>query len=202
MSTDADASQDFLRLVTARQGHFQLESGHHGALWLDLDGLFVEPARVAPLVNRLAAALREYDLAAVCGPLVGGAFLAQSVSAALDVEFLFSERVMPARREGLYQAEYRLPTGLRGRTHEKRIAIVDDVISAGSAARGTYADLQAQGARPVVVGALLMLGALASSFFEERGVPLTSVARMPYDIWLPAACPLCISGAPLERDLS
>lgn len=75
---------DILRLVTARQGHFQLESGHHGQLWLDLDTLFVEPTRVRPLVNALAQALRAHDPAVVCGPLVGGAFLAHLLASALQ----------------------------------------------------------------------------------------------------------------------
>lgn len=192
------ASQDFLSLVTGRQGHFRLESGHHSQLWFDLDSLFVEPPRVAPLVNGLAQALRGHDLAAVCGPLVGGAFLAQMLAAALQVEFSFTERVLPAGREGLYRADYRLPRGLRDRVRGKRVAIVDDVISAGSAVRGTYAELQAHGAQPSVVGALLMLGSLASNFFAQQGVPVRSVAQLPYDLWMPGECPLCVSGLPLE----
>jgi len=192
------ASQDFLSLVTARQGHFRLESGHHSQLWFDLDSLFVEPPRVAPFVNGLAQALRGRDVAAVCGPLVGGAFLAQMLSAALQVEFSFTERVLPAGREGLYRADYRLPRGLRDRVRGKRVAIVDDVISAGSAVRGTYAELQAHGAHPGVVGALLMLGSLASNFFAQQGVPVTSVAQLPYDLWTPGECPLCVCGPPLE----
>jgi hypothetical protein len=33
----------FLRIVSARRGHFRLESGYHGSLWVDLDALFAEP---------------------------------------------------------------------------------------------------------------------------------------------------------------
>jgi orotate phosphoribosyltransferase len=185
-------------LVTGRQGHFRLESGHHSQLWFDLDSLFVEPARIAPLVNALAQALRAYELHAVCGPLVGGAFLGQMLSATLQVEFSFTERVLHAEREGLYRAEYRLPRGLRERVRGKRIAIVDDVISAGSAVRGTYAELQTHGAQPCVVGALLMLGSVASDFFAQQGVRVTSVAQLPYELWMPGDCPLCNSGLPIE----
>lgn len=32
----------FLELVSARRGHFRLESRHHGALWLELDTLFAD----------------------------------------------------------------------------------------------------------------------------------------------------------------
>jgi hypothetical protein len=50
-------------------------------------------------------------VAGVCGPLVGGAFLAQATAAALDVEFAFTERVMPAVPDGLYPG-----TGCRRRS--------------------------------------------------------------------------------------
>jgi orotate phosphoribosyltransferase len=185
-------------MVAARRGHFQLESGHHGELWLDLDALFARPQRVAPLVGLLADALRPYKVAGVCGPLVGGAFLAQATAAALDVEFAFTERVMPAVPDGLYPARYRLPPAFAPRVRGRRIAIVDDVMSAGSAARGTYSELKVQEAVPAVVGALLVLGSTGADFFLQNGVPVEAVARRPYRLWLPAACPLCVSVVPLE----
>lgn len=192
------AAEAFLKLVGGRQGHFQLESGHHGELWLDLDALFAEPRRVAPLAAQLADSLRPHDVAGVCGPLIGGAFLAQVIAAGLDVEFVFTERVMPAVSDGLYPARYRLPPAFAPRVRGRRIAIVDDVMSAGSAARGTYVELQAHGAVPAVVGALLVLGSAGADFFAEHRVALEAVARRPYSLWLPAACPLCDSGVPLE----
>jgi hypothetical protein len=40
------------QLGPPRRGHFVLESGHHGNLWLDLNSLFLRPA--ALLRNGLA----------------------------------------------------------------------------------------------------------------------------------------------------
>ena len=192
------AAEAFLKLVAGRQGHFQLESGHHGELWLDLDALFAQPRSVGPLVAQLAGALRAHAVAGVCGPLIGGAFLAQAIAAALDVEFAFTERVMPAVSDGLYPAVYRLPPAFAPRVRGLRIAIVDDVMSAGSAARGTYAELQAHGAKPVVVGALLVLGTTGEDFFARQSVAVEAVARRPYRLWPPGQCPLCGEGVPLE----
>jgi orotate phosphoribosyltransferase len=48
----------FLSLVHGRRGHFALESGYHGGLWLDLDPLFAEPRRIAPFVDRFAEQFR------------------------------------------------------------------------------------------------------------------------------------------------
>lgn len=186
-------------MVSARRGHFLLESGHHGALWLDLDPLFAEPRQIEPFVSTLASALRPHNISIVCGPLLGGAFLALLVAQALGVEFCFTERKVPAHADGLYQTRYVLPAGFSARVGGKRLAIVDDVMSAGSALRGTYAELQTHGATPVVAGALLILGATGANFFAERGVPVEAVAREEYDLWLPADCPLCVAGLEIEK---
>lgn len=188
----------FLELVAGRRGHFQLESGHHGALWLDLDALFAEPVRIDPFVTALANAVRPYNVDGVCGPLLGGAFLAQLVAQKLSVEFCFTERVMPAERDGLYQARYVLPAAFRPRVRGRRLAMVDDVMSAGSALRGTYAELCSHGATPVVAGSLLQLGGVGAQFFASQGVPLQAVARDEYTLWRPEECPHCAAGTPLE----
>ena len=195
-STDLAA---FLALVSGRRGHFELESGHHGGLWLDLDPLFVEPERVAPFVERLAEALAPHRPEVICGPLLGGAFLAQLVARELAARFCFTERVMPAEPGGLYRASYRMPAALAPHVRQRRVAIVDDVMSAGSAARGTFAELETLGASTVAVGALLVLGAAGADWFASRGVPVECCARDAYELWEPAACPRCADGLPLER---
>jgi orotate phosphoribosyltransferase len=189
----------FLDMVAGRRGHFQLESGHHSALWLDLDALFASPRRIDPFVTTLASALRVYSVTAVCGPLLGGAFLAQLVARALTVEFCYTERVMSPRVSGLYQARYCLPGAFPERLRGQRIALVDDVMSAGSALRGSYTELQAHGAVPVVAGALLVLGSMGAAFFAQCGVAVEAVVRDDYEMWLPSDCPLCAAGLPLEE---
>jgi orotate phosphoribosyltransferase len=192
----------FLDLVAARGGHFRLESGHHGRLWLDLDSLFAKSGRLTPFISALANRLRPHGVFAVCGPLLGGAFLAQLVAQALDVEFWFTERVIPAGTGGLYRARYVLPRALALRVRDKRVAMVDDVISAGSALRGTFVELRESGAKPVVAGALLVLGSAGDSYFAEQQVAVEAVARGEDELWLPTECPLCAGGVPLEDVVS
>jgi orotate phosphoribosyltransferase len=187
-----------LQMVAARRGHFRLESGHHGALWLDLDPLFVESRLIAPFVAELASRIRPYMVSAVCGPLLGGAFLAQLVAESLGVEFYYTQRVVPADGAGLYPVRYVLPAAFVSRLRGQRTAIVDDVMSAGSALRGTFAELREHRADPVVVAALLVLGSTGSRFFAKEGVELLALERDDYELWEPSHCPLCASGVPLE----
>jgi orotate phosphoribosyltransferase len=189
----------FFELTSRRRGHFQLESGHHSELWFDLDALFAVPGRIDPFVLQLTNSIRAHKVAAVCGPLLGGAFLAQLVAQKLEVEFCFTERVLPRDASGLYRASYRLPPALKARVSGRRLAIVDDVMSAGSALRGTYSELKAHGALPVVAGALMVLGNTGAAFFATKKVAVEAVVRQDYSLWLPSACPLCKAGTPLEN---
>jgi orotate phosphoribosyltransferase len=188
----------FLELASARSGHFRLESGHHSALWLDLDSLFANSQNIAPFIDALTLTVRGYQVSAVCGPLLGGAFLAQLVAHALEVNFLFTERVMPAHPAGLYQAAYRLPPALTAGLAGKRVAIVDDVMSAGSALRGTYSEMRKHEAIPVVAGALLVLGSTGADFFAQQEVAVEAVVRHEYQLWSPNECSLCEAGLSLE----
>ena len=185
-------------MLSARKGHFRLESGHHGDLWLDLDRLFLRPRSVRPFAIALANKLARYNIAAVCGPLVGGALVAQMVAAEMDVEFYSTERFVLSQPDDLFPLEYRLPLGLRKIIHGKAFAVVDDVIYAGSAVRETLTELRAYEARPVVIGALLVLGASAPGFFADQKLPLESIAHLPSGLWSPSECPLCASRMPLE----
>lgn len=195
----SDASTaTFLDLVSGRRGHFQLESGHHGALWLDLDPLFADARRIAPLVELLASQLRPFDVHVVCGPLLGGAFLAQLVARELGAEFVFTQRDIPDDASGMYQARYHLPASLAGRVRGQRVAMVDDVMSAGSALRGTLTALLEREGNVVAAGALMVLGDTGARFLAERAIPVLAAARDAYELWTPGECPMCAAGTPLE----
>lgn len=193
---------DILAALPARQGHFLLESGYHTDLWLTLDGLFVAPASVAPLVGALADRLRPHTVTAVCGPLVGGAFLAQAIATVLGIAFYYTEPGPVLPGPGLFKAEYRLPLELRRRVRGERIAVVDDVISAGSSVRATIAALSDARASAVVVGALLTLGERAMDHFVKHGVPVETIGRRAFFLWEPSDCPLCREGLPLEEGIA
>lgn len=191
-------SGDVVDALPARRGHFLLESGYHAELWLTLDAMFVDPARVAPLVDALADRLRPHRVTAVCGPLLGGAFLAQALATGLGVAFYYAEPVPVPADAGLFRAEYRLPAELRRRVRGERVAVVDDVISAGSSVRATIAALASAGASVSVVAAPLVLGDAAVTHFARAGVPMEMLAHRDFTLWKPDACPLCRDGVPLE----
>ncbi|HXN56971.1 MAG TPA: phosphoribosyltransferase family protein [Candidatus Angelobacter sp.] len=187
---------DLLTLVGSRTGHFRLESGHHTDRWLELDQLFVRPAVLRPFASELAGRVASHGVDIVCGPLSGGAFLAELMALELGVEFVFAERIV-RQRAGLFPVDYRIPLALRAALHGKRVAIVDDAISMGSAVGATIADLETCQATVVVVGALIVMGPAGPEFAAARGLPLERLTDLPLHTWLPGACQLCTSGSPV-----
>jgi orotate phosphoribosyltransferase len=190
--------EHLLSLVRGRQGHFLLESGHHGDLWYQLETLCLRSKVIRPFAARLAARLVNHGVDVVCGPLVEGAFVALLVSLELGCDFVYAERFAGTTRAGLFPVEYRLPKSLQLAVKSKRVAIVNDVINAGSAVRGTFFDLRALGARVVAISALLALGDAINGFAGEHHIPLELLERMPNNLWTPSECPLCAAGMPLE----
>jgi orotate phosphoribosyltransferase len=188
-----------LRLLSARRGHYVLESGHHGELWLDLEVLCLRPREVRTLAVELAGRLRSLGIDVVCGPLIEGAFVALMVAEELDVPFTYAEGRADADARGLFPVRYVVPGALRPQLSGRRVAVVNDVINAGSAVRGTIADLRACGAKVVVIASLAVLGESASRFAQSMGVPLVTLASLANEIWSASECPLCARGVPLDR---
>jgi orotate phosphoribosyltransferase len=189
---------DLLSLVSGRQGHFLLESGHHGDLWFQLEALCLHSREIRVFAAQLAARLAQYNVDVVCGPLVEGAFVALLVSLELGCDFSYAERFADVAREGFFPVEYHLPKSLRSAVKGKRVAIVNDVINAGSAVRGAFTDLRTLGANVVAIGALVVLGDSIAAFAAEHHIPLELLKQMPNNLWTPGECPRCAAGEPLE----
>jgi orotate phosphoribosyltransferase len=180
------------RLARPRRGHFDLGTGFHGDLWLDLDALFLRPALLSPWIRELAGRLREHRADAVCGPMEGGAFLALAIAGILETAFL------PAYREG---QGYRLAgvpgvPGVPGGISGWRVAIADDAVNAGTAVRACAGLLRGHGAVPVAVAALLAVGPASAAVPE---VPCYAAAALDSHAWPEDGCPLCARGTPLSH---
>lgn len=181
------------RAVSATRGHFLYESGHHGDLWLDLDSLFLDAARMRGWAAALAGRAAGLGAEIVCGPLTGGAFLAQSIAAELGLGFVHAERSVEGGA-----VRYRIPAPLAAALAGRRVLVADDAINAGSALGLTLAELSRHGAVPAGIACLLTLGEAAGRIAAAQGVPLLALAALQRGMWLPRDCPLCAAGVPLQ----
>ena len=186
-------------LLASRGGHFEMESRYHADRWFDLDRLFAARAPLQPFAETLAHRLAAHGVEAVCGPMTGGAQLAAMIGAALGLDAFAAERFAPADAPGLFPVKYFVASPQHEKLRGRRVAIVDDAISAGSALRATHADLLACGAQPVALGALFVFGDAAAPFAAAQNLPLEAIVRLPFHLWPPAECPLCRAGIALEK---
>jgi len=186
-----------LAAVAAERGHFRYESGHHGDLWLDLDRLLVDAGNT----RAMAAALAGRGVACrpnmVCGPLTGGAFVAQLVAVEIGAGFVFAERIVAGQ-----SVTYRIPGSFRPAVRNRRVLLVDDAVNAGSALLATRQDLSACGAELAACASLLALGDAAARIAAATGAPFYCLLTLERGMWPPAACPLCAAGAPLVDRVS
>jgi orotate phosphoribosyltransferase len=124
--------------------------------------------------------------------------VALMVAQELRCGFAYAERFVRRDQSGLFPVEYRLPAAQRAVVEGKRVAIVNDVTSAGSAVRGTYEDLKRLNANVVAIGSFLVLGNAIHDFAGERNLRVDALAQRPFNTWAPADCPLCRDGVPIE----
>lgn len=191
--------EKLIKLLAGRRGHFQMESGYHSELWFTLDALLERREELRPFVTELGRRLAAHDIEVVCGPMTGGAKLARMIADELGIVCCHTERFEQPHVTGFFPVKYQLPGVQRSDVRGRRVAIVDDAISAGSAVRGTHADLLACGARPVALGALFVFGGAAARFAADNHLALEGIAPMEFSLWPPADCPLCRAGVPVEK---
>ena len=72
--------EDLGAILRQRRGHFELESGHLGDLWLDLESLCHRPKLVTPLADELAERLAPHQPEVICGPVAESAFVGMLVA--------------------------------------------------------------------------------------------------------------------------
>jgi orotate phosphoribosyltransferase len=192
--------EDFLATVNARRGHFLYESGYHSDLWFDLETLCREPLRLKRYAAELAAKISVWQPDVICGPLIEGALLGWEVASELRCDFTYTTRVADTARGGLFAVEYQLPPVLRAVVSRRRVVIVNDVISAGSAVRGTLQSLRSAGAEVAGVGSLAVLGSSFPAYAAQQNLALQSLIELPENtLWEPAECPLCAAAVVLEK---
>ncbi len=185
-------------LPPATSGHYLLESGLHADRWFELDTVLCDPSSATAPIDRLAALLAPFAPDAICGPLIGGALLAQAIAQRSGLRFLYARRAADAA-SGPYPARYELPAAQRALAAGRRVAIVDDMISAGSSTHATWRALRDDGVDVCVTGALFLSGRVGEDRLRAAGLPVVAVERLSLNLWSPEACPLCAAGLPLRR---
>ncbi len=187
----------FIDLLSIRRGHFALESGLHGDVWFDLEPAFLRPHLLEPYADSLGKLLLKHGISAVCGACTGGAFIAYAIAVQYELDFFYTERHIRPAGNGAAKVEYRLPKPLRAAVANRTIAIIDDVINAGSAVTKTFEELLHYGADPGVFASILTVGGPSPKRLPGNYPHVISLEHLESSLWDPQTCPLCRSGVRL-----
>ena len=77
------------------EGHFKLSSGNHSSFYLQSAKVLEDPKTAKLLAEALAVQIKNSGIKvdAVCAPALGGLIAGFALATALDVRFIFAERV-------------------------------------------------------------------------------------------------------------
>ncbi len=191
-----DVKKIYMDADALLEGHFKLSSGNHSQFYLQSAKVLEDPKTAKILAEALAVQIREsgLEIDTVCAPALGGLIAGFALATALDVRFIFAERV-----EGVMT----IRRGFEVSKGEK-VLMCEDIITTGGSAMEAASAVEALGG--TIVGA----AALANRGFCKRensdittkpncklplDIPFFALADFTFEMYAPDACPLCKDGS-------
>ncbi|MDC0932411.1 orotate phosphoribosyltransferase [Arcobacteraceae bacterium] len=132
------------------EGHFKLSSGNFSKFYLQSAKVLENPKTAKLLAEALAVQIKESGIKvdAVCSPALGGLIAGFALATALDVRFIFAERV---------DGEMTIRRGFEVADGENYV-ICEDIITTGGSALEAAKQVEADGGNIVAYAALANRG--------------------------------------------
>jgi len=178
------------------EGHFKLSSGNHSRFYLQSAKVLEDPKTAKYLAEELAKQIKESGLKvdAVCSPALGGLIAGFALATALDVRFIFAERV---------DGKMTIRRGFEVKKDENYI-ICEDIITTGGSALEAAKQVENGGGNIVAYAALANRGfcnRVGSDIKAKDNCklpldkPLFALADFAFEMYAPEDCPMCKEGS-------
>ena len=178
------------------EGHFKLSSGNHSQFYLQSAKVLEDPKTAKLLAQELAKQIKEGGIKvdAICSPALGGLIAGFALATALDVRFIFAERV---------DGDMTIRRGFEVKKDENYIICEDIITTAGSALEAA-AQVEKDGGNVVAFAALANRGfckregsdlEAKSNCKLPEGTKLFALADFTFQMYEPDNCPLCKDGS-------
>lgn len=182
--------QEFKDAEAILSGHFILSSGMHSDTYMQCARALIDPQRAARLVDALANKVRAEQAKAfdmVIAPAMGGLIIGCKLAEALNLPFMFVERVSE-----VFQLR-------RGFAIEEgaRILVCEDVVTTGLSSRETFEALRALGG--VIAGEAALVNRTPDNIKDIDGVPLTTLLSIEADVFSADAIPARLADIPAVK---
>ena len=184
MTTDAE---QLLRDAGALlNGHFQLSSGKHSALYIEKFRLLERPPQTEALCRMIAEWARGLSPHLIAGPTTGGVIISYEVARLLGLRSIFAEKNEGGKAGRSFLRGFEIAPG-------ERVLVVDDVLTTGGSVRDVLDAVR--DLRGDVIGVAVLVDRSAGRV--DFGVPFFACLQMDLPTYAPDACPLCSQGLPL-----
>lgn len=196
MSSDINIKEIYEKYNAFLKGHFLLSSGNHSKYYLQSAKILEHPEVASKLATTLAKEIKKSNIQinTICSPALGGILAGYELARALNIRFIFTERV-----DGVMS----LKRGFEV-SNEDKILICEDIITTGGSALESANVVENLGAEVVAFGALANRGFCKSvGGIQENNdicklpnnIPLFTLEDFVFDIYSPKDCPLCKDGS-------
>ena len=171
------------------EGHFKLSSGNFSKFYLQSAKVLEDPKTAKLLAEELAKQIKESGIKvdAVCSPALGGLIAGFALATALDVRFIFAERV---------DGEMTIRRGFEV-TEGENYVICEDIITTGGSALEAAKQVEADGGNIVAYAALANRGfcSRVGSDLERKDTcklplnkPLFALDDFTFQMYAPDEC--------------
>lgn len=178
------------------EGHFKLSSGNHSKFYLQSAKVLEDPKTAKLLADELAKQIKEsgIQIDAVCSPALGGLIAGFALATALDVRFIFAERV---------EGQMTIRRGFEVKEGEKYL-ICEDIITTGGSALEAARQVETDGGEVVAYAALANRGFCVRNGCEGEAkdncklpadIPLFALDDFTFEMYSPDDCPMCKEGS-------
>jgi orotate phosphoribosyltransferase len=191
-----DIKQIYMDANALLEGHFKLSSGNHSQFYLQSAKVLEDPKTATKLATELATQIKAsgLEIDTVCAPALGGLIAGYALAQALDVRYIFAERV---------NGEMSIRRGFEVSQGEK-VLMCEDIITTGGSAMEAAAVVKELGGEIVGVAALANRGFChrENSDVETQpncklpqDIPFFALADFTFEMYSPDNCPLCKDGS-------
>ncbi len=191
-----DVAQIYKDSNALLEGHFKLSSGNHSSFYLQSAKVLEDPKTAKLLAQELAKQIKESGIKvdAICSPALGGLIAGFALATALDVRFIFAERV---------EGQMSIRRGFEVKENENYI-ICEDIITTGGSALEAAKQIEADGGNIVAYAALANRGfcSRVGSTVETKencklplDKPLFALDDFTFEMYSPENCPMCKQGS-------
>lgn len=178
--------------------HIVYTSGKHGSAYVNKDALYPHTEETSRICRAIAERFADDYVEAVVAPAIGGVVLTQWIAHHLSQ--MNEYEVLAAYAEKTPAGDFVIKRGYDKLISDKRVLVVEDVLTTGNSARATIDAVRATGGNVIGLGVLCNRGEIGPQ--DVRGVPkLTALATVPLEAWDPNDCPLCMRSVAINIDV-